>query len=298
MMDQSYLQKGLMALANASEQNVFTGHYGAAFIAAYFMDRENQLPDHVTESITSYLARVEEKQTKFFINIDKSPSVTDDFEPLLRAIKRNLEVLRSSGHGVIYGMLALKAFQHAPQLATELLVQRIAQLIDKALQDRQNRYYQIENYQILTEKDVLGIPVYQSMQDLMELALAECRWVIPDQKVGDDFYFFTGELEHGVTFAHALVELEKMEYKELARHGWHVHRLQMYLNRQVPHHLMNQVVIVSDKASILDEGYWKKEMQDPHFIKVPYAALSLLKNLPTHKRKIAEHHICQILSTF
>jgi hypothetical protein len=76
--------------------------------------------------------------------------------------------------------------------------------------------------------------------------LAELQIVAPSRKAGDVFYHFTGELERGITFAHALVELNEMGYADLFKKGLPIHRLQMFLNRQRPEELLHAVKGDSD----------------------------------------------------
>ena len=53
---------------------------------------------------------------------------------------------------------------------------------------------------------------------------------------------FAGELEHGITHAHALIELERLGYAQLAKLGQSNHRSQMKLNRLKPQALSNEGV--------------------------------------------------------
>lgn len=296
-MEDNYLDKGLLALAIAGEKSVFSGHYGAAFLAAYFMDEENDLPEHVKESLTRNCTSIEKEHQEFF-DYNQLPEKNQqaNLDPLVQSIRQNLKVLRSSGHGVILGVLALKALKKRPELCTEFIVNGISRLVLNALNDRQNRYYHYDNYFLVTEDDVFGIPTYHSTEDLIEVAFAECRWAAPDQSINGNYYFFSGELEHGVTLAHALVELEQMGYEELARTGYHIHRLQMFLNRQRPEEIIQQTIVAPGLSSVLDKKYWAQTFKDPHSIKVPYATLSLLKKLSPSKRDTAEYYVCKLLS--
>jgi hypothetical protein len=42
---------GLIELGRGGQHNCFNGHYGAALLVAYFMDREHKLPPHVQEGL-------------------------------------------------------------------------------------------------------------------------------------------------------------------------------------------------------------------------------------------------------
>ncbi|WP_052947469.1 hypothetical protein [Aneurinibacillus tyrosinisolvens] len=158
-----------------------------------------------------------------------------------------------------------------------------------------NRYYGIEDYTTVTEEQVFGIPEYQNMMDLIEVCFAELQVVLPSKKIGGVFYHFTGELEHGITFAHALVELCEMGYSDLYQKGLPLHRLQMHLNRQRPEEVIHEAIIAPGFTSILDARYWNRPYNDPHSIKVPFSAMSLLRYLPEEERSKVEFNVCKIL---
>lgn len=293
---ESYLELGLTALAHSGYKTWFTGHYGAALLAAYFMDQENDLPEHVQAGLMANCNHLQAEHSDFFVPFqeeDPDPKLIDE---LVQALKANLVNLRSSGHGVILGVLAMKAINKRPDLCVPAIVKGLSQTLQNTLNDRINRYYGIENYYNLTADDIFGIPRYQTMSDMIEVAFAECEFAAPNQKVGDNYYFFTGELEHGVTFAHALVELKKLGYDELVTVGMETHRLQMYCNRQRPGEVFKEIITEPTVSSIADQAYWSKTYDDPHSIKVPYAAFGLLQHISGDKRIRAEFYVCKVLS--
>lgn len=214
----NYIDLGLNALARSGEKGWFEGHFGAALLAAYYLDKENDLPDHVKSGLIQNCEHYIGKYPELF-----APYSTDEvadlchIEHVLKGIEANLEGLRSSGHGVILGVLGLKALKDRPDLCKVSIAKGVYQTIMHASKDRQNRYYGIKDYTALSFDDIFGISAYNSLFDLIEVCFAELEIVIPDRKVEDVFYFFTGELEHGVTFAHAIVELEQMGYSDLSK---------------------------------------------------------------------------------
>lgn len=294
--DEKYIELGLIALARSGEKTVFTGHYGAALLAAYFMDQENELSDAVRAGLERNCNHYREKHAEFFVPFEEG-AVPDErlMQQIVEGIEFNLQQLRSSAHGVILGVLALKGLRLRPDLCTAPIVDGISRTLKRAVEDRGNRYYGIEDYREFNLDQVWGIPRYQSIQDMIEVSLAECRFAAPDQKIGESYHFFSGELEHGVTFAHALVDLNEMGLSHLTEKGMEIHRLQMFLNRQRPEEILHQVVTRPRYTSLLDERYWENIFEDPHGIKVPYAALALLKKLPEEHRTTAELYVCKLL---
>lgn len=218
---------------------------------------------------------------------------------LIEGLLPNLTNLSTSGHGVTLAVLGLKALRDRPDLLTPSIVRGILKLMeDAAVEHKLARYYGIEDYTQLdlAEISLSEIPPYRNASDLARRALSELELVLPDQHVDGKFYFFAGELEHGVTHAHALIELERLGYAQLAKLGQSNHRLQMKLNRLKPQALSTQGVEAAEGASITGSAYWSKRYEDPHAIKVPYAALALLQYVPPEQREDMERDVCKLLS--
>jgi hypothetical protein len=74
------------------------------------------------------------------------------------------------------------------------------------------------------------------------------------------------------------------------------HRVQLYLDRQMPEFVLQDEVKEPAFESITSEAYWAKTYKDPHALKVPYAALDLLNRLPEEERKKAERDVCKLLT--
>lgn len=70
----------------------------------------------------------------------------------------------------------------------------------------------------------------------------------------------------------------------------------MKLNRLKPQALSTQGVEAAEGASITGSAYWSKRYEDPHAIKVPYAALALLQYVPPEQREDMERNVCKLLS--
>ncbi len=111
---------------------------------------------------------------------------------------------------MILGVLALKALKRRPKFTTKYVVNGIAHLVKNAINDTTDRYFGYNNYHVLTEDTIFVIPIYQSTQDLLEIPLAECWFAAPNQEIDGKYYFFSSEQEHGVTLAHALIDLEEL----------------------------------------------------------------------------------------
>jgi len=72
--------------------------------------------------------------------------------------------------------------------------------------------------------------------------------------------------------------------------------LELFLDRQMPEFVLQDEVKEPAYERILSPEYWAKTYSDPHALKVPYAALDLLKRLPEKERARAERSVCKLLT--
>lgn len=294
-----FLEEGLTALSRGGEVGWFEGHVGGAYLAAYYMQKEHDLPQEVLQGLAANCRHLRSRHEDWFKPYPPETAQPELMERLIEGLLPNLTNLSTSGHGVTLGVLALKALRDRPDLLTPSIVRGILKLMEDAGGEHKlARYYGIDDYTQLNRSENLlsDIPPYRDASDLAVRALSELELVLPDQHVEGEFYFFAGELEHGVTHAHALIELERLGYAELAKLGQGNHRLQMKLNRLRPEALSNQGVNIAEEASITEASYWNRQYEDPHAIKVPYAALSLLQYVPPERRSDMERGVCRLLS--
>ncbi|RAP76152.1 hypothetical protein [Paenibacillus montanisoli] len=291
-----YLALGIVGMARGGKLSWFNGHFGAALLAGYYMLKENELSTHVQAGIERTCNAYIERYSEWFAPIESEQAIPELLARFIAGLKANTEKLRSSGHGLALGVLALKALNDRPDLVTPSVIEGLSQMLERTLQDRPNRYWEIDDYLGLTEEDAHDIPVYSSAADMVDQSFAELASVFPDQVIDGQTYFLAGEQEHGITHAHALLELERLGYGELTKAGMRNHRLQMQLNRAVPDLAKPNEVMSPKFTGILSEDYWSNTYKDPHAIKVPYASLALLKRLPQHERETAEYNVCKLLT--
>lgn len=294
-----YLEDGLTALSRGGEVGWFEGHVGGAYLAAYYMQKEHDLPQDVLQGLAANCRHLRSRHEEWFVPYPSELAEPELMDQLIEGLLPNLTNLSTSGHGVTLGVLGLKALRDRPDLLTPSIVRGLLKLMEAAANEHKiARYYGIEDYtqQNLTERSFPELPPYRDASDLASRALSELELVLPDQQYEGKYYFFAGELEHGITHAHALIELERLGYAQLASMGQGNHQLQTILNRLRPQELAHQGVKVPSEASILDSSYWSGLYEDPHAIKVPYAALALLQYVPQERRADMERDVCKLLS--
>lgn len=292
----SYLELGVIGMSRGGQLSWFKGHFGAALLAGYYMYHEHELPDHVKEGIERTCERYRKDYAEWF-----TPPLQEEADPLLLdrvivGIRKNTEKLRTSGHGLALGVLALKALRDCPHLITPSIVNGLVKMLERTTQDEPNRYWNINNYLQITLDNTTNIPEYHQPLEMIKQAFIELHTVVPDLIIDGKKYFFSGEQEHGITHAQALTELERFGYNELVLAGMKNHRLQLYLNRQRPDFVLKNEVKKPSFTSIFAPEYWEKTYNDPHALKVPYAVLDLLKRLPKTEQREAEYNTCKLLT--
>jgi hypothetical protein len=293
---ETYLELGLIGLGRSGEKpGWFGGHYGAALLAGYYMNREYDLPEHVREGIVRTSENFISKRAEFFLPYDNEQPDPALMEKVIAGLQANADRLSHSGHGLAYGFLALKALLDRPDLCIPSIVNGLYNTLIAASQGHGNRYYGIEEYADFGIDQVTDIPEYHGLKDMITTALAECGTVIPDATVDGNRYHFTGEVEHGLTHAQALVEFNRLGYDHLTQPGMVNHRIQMQLNRQLPEELLATEIKEPSFSTLFAEEYWGKTYDDPHALKIPYAALFLVNKLPAEQRAAAEKNVCKIL---
>ena len=160
----------------------------------------------------------------------------------------------------------------------------IARLLTHALTDRGHRYYGVSDYSTFTAPQGHRIPPYQNVTDMTRHAFAETAERFQDAQVGENFYYFTAEKLHGVTFAHALATLESLGLPELAKRGFAAHRKALILNSHLPPESARRNHPPTDGLTPYDPVYWRSGHFDDHKLKLALAALELLERLDTAER--------------
>lgn len=124
----------------------------------------------------------------------------------------------------------------------------------------------------------------------------ELHTVIPGRVIEGVRYHFAGEVVHSITHGQALTNLERFGYGELVEAGLVNHRVQIYLDLQRPDFVLEDEVKEPAFGEIYAPEYWSKTYRDPHALKLPYAALDLLRQLPDGERRKAEYNVCKLLT--
>ena len=264
MIDFSYLQKGIAALARSHQTGSMSGHLGAAVLAGYFFGEDHvELDDQVFRGIQYELDRIiDGEETIWYDTVKSGVTIDDLFESIsnersstetisdiAEALSSNIAALRQSGHNVIFGALALRALHDHPELASPFIIKGISRLIrqfDQAVPGRgyfgKERGWIMGNKVTLPNKD--GTASHQSIEEMNETVLDLLI------ETGSQHRRGFGGLFHIINHAAALLQLAQLGFDHLAEQGLRAHYHHVQLWRSLP---------------VLDEelGLLKKASSDP-----------------------------------
>ncbi|MEZ6016980.1 MAG: hypothetical protein R3F49_17815 [Planctomycetota bacterium] len=250
-LDESFLVKGLNALARAHQMSAMAGHLGAAVLAGYFVEKQRPgLDPDVCNGIKADLERVMGGESLFGSKMAKSARITDselfaDFpkersnegliDGIAEALEKNIKAPRESGHNVIFAALAMRALKARPDLATPSIVDGIRKLIslfDDA--DAGKGYYGKAKGWVAGRDATLpeaddGQPQYTDEHGMVQAVLAEI--IKQDPEVRRRGF---GGLIHVNNHAAAITDLARSGYPELAAAGIASHHQHLRLWRSLP----------------------------------------------------------------
>ena len=250
-LDDSYLLKGLNALARAHRMSAMAGHLGASLVAGSFIRKQRpDLDPKVYKGIEGDLDRVMAGKSVFGSKMTKNSKITDSelFEAfpkekpneslvdgIAEALAKNIKTLRESGHNVIFAAIAIHALKERPDFATPSIVDGIRKLIGLFDNARPGSgYYGKAKGRITGNKITLpdgndGTPPYTDVKGMVEAVLDEI--INQDPKVHIQGY---GGLVHVNNHAAAITDLAQYGYPELVPAAIASHRQHLRLWRNLP----------------------------------------------------------------
>ena len=281
------LLSGVSALVNAKNQFSypwFFGHFGASVLAASFLLEDNNLEPDVEAAIRSAVDDIVAGDAALFAPVSvagANGAVSVSVDELLETLEQCVAVHSTTGHGVIFGTLGLKAIRKEPGLLTAETVKGLTALIKDCMVDVPNRHYGIADYQSV-DVDYSDMRRFDCLQDAAIHSLQIHNRVYADQQIGDSYYFLAGDLLHCVTYAHALIELQAMGYESIARSGLHMLEKHMFLSTR-PYSDLRP--FTTDRVlNPLSLEFWRRSATEPHHIKLAYSWLALRELVPDEQR--------------
>ncbi len=268
MLDTSYLLLGLDGLSRAHGNKYFRdGHLAASVIAAYYLCHENGLDEPTQDRIKSSIDR-ELRERKIFLPVPDEPANRALLQQLLDTLTTGIGDLREIGHNIIFGAAALKAFRSCPEAITSFRVNGICRLIDN--------FTTTQNV-TLDEDD--GIPEISDETALIRFIFSEYLRSVS---------LYTGHGQgwagHLITIGHAVIELSRLGYPELAAHAHNAYRMYIKTMRRgpkatdppLPEHAPSSL-------TPLERDYWARGKPVlpgiGHIFKYPYSFFNLFSRL-------------------
>ena len=250
-LDDSYLLKGLNALARAHRMSAMSGHLGASLVAGYFIRKQRpNLDPEVYKGIEGDLDQVMTGQSVFGSKMTKSSKLTDSalFEAfpkekpdeslvdgIAEALAKNITTPRESGHNVIFASIAIHALKERPEFATPSIVEGIRKLIGRFDNAHPGSGYygkgkgRIKGNKITLPDGPDGTPPYTDVKGMVDAVLDEILNL--DPKVHVQGY---GGLVHVNNHAAAITDLARYGYTELVPAAVASHRQHLRLWRNLP----------------------------------------------------------------
>ncbi|NKB72196.1 MAG: hypothetical protein GKR89_34390 [Candidatus Latescibacteria bacterium] len=291
MLADSYLTRGITALAKAGSTKSMVGHPGAAVVAAYFFSREHQLDKRALAGLKGAVdtiiadggktwAPTLDDQGALFSPFPKEQADEALLLDIAAALEGKITRLRESGHCTIFAALALRGLRHKPDLITPSIVAGICNLISLFNDNPGQGYYGAEKGWLR------GLPVdpaqhlspYQTLEDVVDTAFGE---LLGHDKIKRKGY---GSHLHLITHTGALIDLAEMGYTDLAQQGFEAHQTHIMLLRSLPPDLDaegNSQRIQHRDLDPLTHAYWDVFQTDEnrirdHECKVNYAFFRII----------------------
>lgn len=253
--DDSYLRKGLNALARAHQMSAMAGHLGASLVAGSFIRKQRpDLDPEVFRGIQGDLDRVMGGESVFGSKMSKKAKITEvelfeDFpkersderliDGIADALAKNIGSPRESGHNVIFASIAIHALKERPEFATPSIVEGICKLIRLFDQAHPGSgYYGKTKGRIRGDKISLHdenarkgtrTPTYTDVEGMVDAVIDEI--INQDPNIHQQGY---GGLVHVNNHAAAIADLAQYGYPELMAAAIASHRQHLRLWQNLP----------------------------------------------------------------
>ena len=282
MLDNTYLILGLDGLSRAHGRSYFNdGHLGASVIAAYYLCHENGLEEPTQSVIKSRIDNELATDTLFIPAPDESPDPAL-LEQLLTTLSAGIGDLREVGHNIIFGAAALKAFRDCPDAITPFRVEGICKLIDA-----------FATTQSVSIEEDDGVPGIVDERALIEFIFNEYL-----HSVSLYAGYGQGWAGHLLTIGHAIIELSRLGYPDLAARAHNAYRMYIKTMRRGPKETDRHIPDhPASTLTPLDHDYWKQKNSVRsglgHAFKYAYSFYNLFSKLRDpilRERCLAESH--------
>lgn len=271
--------KGLDGMSRVAEKgNTFAGgHNAAAVISSVFFCREQKLDADTQKEILAYL---DAQLLKNSIYTEARPKETADpklIDGILEDLDAGIATLRGKGHNIIFAVACLKALRAVPEAVTPERIDGLRKMV-KSFGATKGEAKKIKD-------PLVGLDDEQKFIHFIFEEFLKAK--------GDGFD------GHVVTIGHAIVELYRMGYKELAHKGVPAY-WQWVRESRARENASKDPPAPTDAPTPLVRQYWAAqakqhigEIVSSHMVKYPYSFYALAKDVRDEdlkKRIMAKIH--------
>jgi hypothetical protein len=268
-----YLARGLLALSTVSPRGWVPGHGGAAVLAGHFFCVDNGLDARTEKAVHANLDAFIAANPADYPGSEPDPGPgTADVTKIVERIDPHMHEYRAGGHDKIYAALALRALRERPDYATPAIVDGVCRLLDVLYANRP-----AERPSPFAEANPLP-PCNDPAQLAGEVLRAVLRPWSHVRDVG------TSGVLHWVTHAEALLALEDLGWRDLARRGYVAHR--QHIHRAIEDR--GEALPARPAIEWLGAEYWESDRPrrlfqgtwlGGHAFKLPQALYHLLERV-------------------
>jgi len=261
-------------------------HWGAAVIAAGLVAGEQPMSAAARSALIAQADRLADSKSEWFPPpIDAGPGETADVVAALAKSAASLNVL---GHDTIFATLALRAMSDQPDLATSANVEALVSMIEFATTlGPGGPFAGWDDPAMVRVHEGDEIPAIETIE---ELAISAATVFASVGTVYDGFD--RGVVQHVLTHAHALTELQRLGHTAVVSSGIEAHRTYRKLLTRRPSDGEQALSTAAAAPAFLSAQYWRQDLRGRddwlygHVFKVALAwtALEPLLTVATRQR--------------
>ncbi|NNE11627.1 MAG: hypothetical protein HKN41_05200 [Ilumatobacter sp.] len=247
---------GLAAMCGVPNAEFNDKHWGAAVMAAGLLAGDPKVPPDARSAIVSQCERLIHAKASFFDGrLPRGRSA--DIAPVAAALGQHAGSLHLLGHDTIFGTLALRAMTDRPEFATESAIESIVSMIEFAGTRGPGGPFPgwDDVARVIVEPDD-EIPEITTPFELAVSAVTAFAGVGTVYDRRD-----RGVVQHVLTHAHALIELERLGHADAARAGIEAHRVYRKLLTRRPASGEDPLPAGGDVPAFRSAHYWRQDLR-------------------------------------
>lgn len=260
----------------ASAGEPFMAHFGAALLAAWWLDRDTGLSEAASRTMVNQADAIVKKHSWLFSHL---PVATggDRSDEFVEAIESGLGHVWAIGHDVIYASLVVRTLQERPGLACDSTVDGVLRVLEAC---------RAQPLEVIGGVFQIGDAIAEEVADeevadASSLAKVALTTMLEVQHVYVGLH--QGDIGHLADHAHGLLVLDRLGYRNAALRGRSGFRQHLAAIRRVRYLTADLVEVRHGlDADPREHQYWDQSWSGNdwafgHAFKYPYAFLDLLE---------------------